>query len=96
AFVEVRDSGPGPAPEIADRLFEPFVTGKSEGVGLGLAMARQAAESHGGRITWRREEDQTCFVIELPVESADTIAGPARSAIGLAPLARSANEGSPR
>src|SRR5262249_55167836 len=55
AFVEVRDSGPGPAPEIADRLFEPFVTGKSEGVGLGLAMARQAAESHGGRITWRRE-----------------------------------------
>jgi signal transduction histidine kinase len=69
ACIEVRDSGPGPAAEIAERLFEPFVTGKREGVGLGLAVARQAAEAHGGHIAWRREEGQTCFVIELPLES---------------------------
>lgn len=64
--LEVRDSGPGPKPEVAERLFEAFVTGKPEGVGLGLAVARQVAESHGGGIHWSREEDWTCFRIELP------------------------------
>jgi signal transduction histidine kinase len=70
AIIEVSDSGPGPSPKVAERLFEPFVTGKPDGVGLGLAVARQVAESHGGKITWKREADQTCFVIELPVETA--------------------------
>jgi signal transduction histidine kinase len=69
ARIEVRDNGPGPRPEVAERLFEPFVTGKPEGVGLGLAVARHAAEAHGGCISWSREEGQTCFVIELPLES---------------------------
>ena len=66
--LEVRDSGPGPSTEVAERLFEPFVTGKPEGVGLGLAVARQVAEAHGGRISWRREEGRTCFRVELPCE----------------------------
>jgi signal transduction histidine kinase len=64
--VEVLDSGPGPAAEVAGRLFEPFVTGKREGVGLGLAVARQVAEAHGGGIGWRREDSRTCFEITLP------------------------------
>jgi signal transduction histidine kinase len=64
--VEVLDSGPGPPPEVAEHLFEPFVTGKPEGVGLGLAVARQVAESHGGRLTWGRPDGRTCFRIELP------------------------------
>jgi signal transduction histidine kinase len=63
--VEVRDSGPGPSPEVAARLFEPFVTGKPEGVGLGLAVARQVAESHDGHIAWSRDGSCTCFTIEL-------------------------------
>jgi nitrogen-specific signal transduction histidine kinase len=53
---------------VTGRLFEPFVTSKPEGVGLGLAVARQVAESHGGSLSWRRDPDRTCFRIELPVE----------------------------
>ena len=51
--VEVRDSGPGPADEMTGRLYEPFVTGKADGVGLGLVVARQAVEAHGGWLDWR-------------------------------------------
>ena len=69
AIVTVWDSGPGPTPEVAARLFEPFVTGKAEGVGLGLAVARQVVESHGGAIRWRREREKTVFEIELPLIS---------------------------
>jgi signal transduction histidine kinase len=65
--MEVLDSGPGPAAEVAERLFEPFVTGKPEGVGLGLAVARQVAEAHGGNIRWSRKGNRTCFHIELPL-----------------------------
>jgi signal transduction histidine kinase len=66
ALVEVTDTGPGPPPELAAKLFEPFVTGKPEGIGLGLAVARQAADSHGGTITWERRDGKTAFQIELP------------------------------
>ena len=58
---EVSDSGPGPPPEIAGQLFDLFVTGKPEGVGLGLALAKQVAEQHGGALTWRRGDGQTHF-----------------------------------
>jgi signal transduction histidine kinase len=68
ALITVADSGPGPSAEVAERLFEPFVTGKPEGVGLGLAVAQQVAEAHGGTLRWHREPDRTCFVIELPLE----------------------------
>jgi len=50
AELTVRDTGPGMGPEVQARLFEPFFTTKTDGVGLGMAMARQVVEQHGGRV----------------------------------------------
>lgn len=63
----VEDNGPGPPAELADSLTEPFVTGKQEGIGLGLAVARAVAEQHGGRLHWSRANGRTRFVIALPL-----------------------------
>jgi signal transduction histidine kinase len=48
--VVVADSGPGLATGVRERLFEPFVSGKSSGMGLGLAVSRAIAEAHGGSL----------------------------------------------
>jgi len=48
--IEVRDSGPGVAPEIADKLFEPFHTSKAQGIGMGLSISRSIIEAHGGQL----------------------------------------------
>jgi len=73
--LSVTDTGSGLSTEIRGRLFEPFVTGKREGVGLGLAVARQVAEAHGGAIRWSREAACTCFRIEIPVVQAARLHG---------------------
>ena len=44
------DNGPGISPEIADRIFEPLISRKENGHGMGLTIAKQLLESHGGSI----------------------------------------------
>lgn len=46
----VSDTGPGLDPQLTDRLFEPFVTGKADGMGIGLSVSRSIVEAHGGTI----------------------------------------------
>lgn len=64
--LRISDNGPGPHPSIAAQLFEPFVTDKPEGTGLGLAVAKQIVDAHNGQLSWRRESHETLFEIELP------------------------------
>ncbi len=64
-IVRVLDSGPGPAPHVAYRLFEPFATAKSEGIGLGLTVAKKIVESHGGTIRCTTD-GATTFEVVLP------------------------------
>ena len=66
--LEVRDSGPGPDPAVGADLFEPLVTEKPDGTGLGLSVAREIAQQHGGTIRWGRREGMTCFVVELRLQ----------------------------
>lgn len=64
--LAVSDTGAGVAPELRDRIFEPFVTGKPDGVGLGLALTRRIVEDHGGRIGFETSDRGSTFWVELP------------------------------
>ena len=65
--VSIADNGPGIAPQVVNELFDPFVTTKQEGLGLGLAVCYDIVHSHGGRITLdSRQGSGTCFTVWLP------------------------------
>jgi len=51
AAVKVSDTGTGISPDVASQLFQPFITTKPHGLGVGLSISRTIVESHGGRIT---------------------------------------------
>jgi two-component system, NtrC family, sensor histidine kinase HydH len=68
--LEVRDHGPGLPPDAADRIFDPFVTTKAQGTGLGLSVARRIVEQHGGTLTGENHPDGgAIFRIVLPLGS---------------------------
>jgi len=76
--ISVADTGAGIAPQIADQLFQPFITTKSQGMGVGLSISRTIVESHGGSITQRPNPGGgTIFIFTLPVvnkeESGDGV-----------------------
>lgn len=65
--LRVEDDGPGVSPEVKARLFEPLVTGKPKGIGLGLPLVKRIIERHGGSIVYRpREGGGASFIITLP------------------------------
>lgn len=63
--VDVLDNGPGVADAVREKVFEPFVTGKPEGVGLGLTLASQVAESIGGSLRYERVDSWTRFRFQI-------------------------------
>jgi two-component system sensor kinase FixL len=66
--IEVADTGPGIAEEIAGRLFQPFVTSKASGMGIGLSISRRIVEAHGGTLAVTRNgKDGVTFRLVLPV-----------------------------
>ncbi|MBL29359.1 MAG: hypothetical protein CMM50_17650 [Rhodospirillaceae bacterium] len=70
--IAVADTGPGIPKDIAKKLFQPFVTTKSGGMGIGLSLSRSIVEAHGGRLTFAtRPGDGTEFVVSLPVNNEE-------------------------
>jgi signal transduction histidine kinase len=64
--IEVADDGPGVPADIAPRVFDPLVTGRPGGTGLGLALAKRIANAHGGSIALVPSEHGATFRVELP------------------------------
>jgi two-component system nitrogen regulation sensor histidine kinase GlnL len=82
--VRVQDNGEGVPDALRENLFEPFVTGKAGGRGLGLALAAKIVASHGGQIDFDSEPGRTVFRVRLPAAPADA-PNPAGAAAGESP-----------
>ena len=67
-WIDVRDSGAGPSAELACALFEPFVSDKPGGAGLGLAVADAMMCAIGGEVAWCRDDGETCFTMSVPFD----------------------------
>ena len=64
--IHVDDDGPGVAESLRPQLFEPFATGRADGTGLGLALAREVALAHGGELRHVPLPQGTRFELEIP------------------------------
>jgi two-component system sensor kinase FixL len=81
--MRISDTGPGLTPQVKERLFQPYVTTKGEGMGIGLSICHEIVESHNGSLTAEPNAPHgTTFVIRLPLaetgtstNSVDTTAG---------------------
>jgi signal transduction histidine kinase len=66
--VDVADTGEGIRPEALERVFQPFYTTKSNGMGMGLAICRSTVEAHGGRLWVSDGGPGAVFHVLLPVD----------------------------
>ena len=64
--VHVADEGPGIADTVRETLFDPFVTTRSAGIGLGLAVVKQIVDEHGGTIEVDSSSEGTMFLLRFP------------------------------
>jgi two-component system, NtrC family, nitrogen regulation sensor histidine kinase GlnL len=67
-MIEVEDTGPGVADELKPHLFDPFVTTKRKGTGLGLALVAKIIRDHGGVIECESDPKRTVFRVLLPLQ----------------------------
>ncbi|MDQ3298878.1 MAG: HAMP domain-containing histidine kinase, partial [Myxococcota bacterium] len=76
AIVRVIDDGPGVPEDVLPRIFEPFFTTKpkGEGTGLGLGIARQIVDKHGGELHCQSEPGRTVFEVRLPIVTSVGVA----------------------
>ena len=65
--LRIANTGPEPPEAIRERIFEPLVSGKPEGAGLGLAIAREVVEKHQGRLMYEPRDGLTEFSAHLPL-----------------------------
>ncbi len=71
--IRVADSGAGIPSEVGECIFEPFVSGKKQGNGLGVPTAKMIVESHGGAISFvTKIGEGTTFTLSFPRPSVDT------------------------
>jgi two-component system sensor kinase FixL len=68
--LAVRDSGPGIPDNLADEVFKPFFTTKSNGMGVGLALSRTIIEAHGGRLWIDRMSQQDGAIFRFTLKRA--------------------------
>jgi signal transduction histidine kinase len=70
--IQVADNGPGVPDEMKERIFEPFVSSKKLGMGLGLAVSQRIVEAHGGQITVTDDPGVGArFTVKLPTGGND-------------------------
>lgn len=81
--LSVRDCGTGIPPALIDRLFEPFVTTKSQGLGLGLSISRSIVAAHGGRL-WAENNADRGATLHCVLASTPAVASPAPHGASLA------------